>query len=87
MSKVIKHEELSDTLAITECNDGWWLYDKTRGFNLAMRAKSKDAAFLEALEYYQYKLMAVEESYKELSHKVNCFVHQLGFDEEDVCLE
>lgn len=85
MSKVIKHEKLSDTLAITECNDGWWLHDKTRGFNLSMRAKSKDAAFLEALEYYQKKLMKVEKAYEDLSHKVNCFISQFGFDTEDKC--
>jgi hypothetical protein len=53
MAKTISHEILSETVAITECTDGLWLYDKTRGMNLAMRAKSRDAAFLEAITYYQ----------------------------------
>ena len=56
MSKVISNTKLSNTLDLSECKDGWWLWDQTRGMNLAMRAKSRDAAFVEALSYYQERL-------------------------------
>ena len=52
MSKVINHKELSPTLSMSECTDGFWLYDDTRGMNLAMREKTEEAAYIEALEYY-----------------------------------
>ena len=76
MAKTISHEILSETVAITECTDGWWLFDKTRGMNLAMRAKSRDAAFMEAITYYQRRLLEVETSYRTLQRKVDCFVGQ-----------
>ena len=52
--------KLTDTISLTECRDGFWLYDKTRGMNLAMRAKTERAAFLEALSYYQRRTKTVE---------------------------
>ena len=81
MSKVISHKELSPTLSMSECTDGFWLYDDTRGMNLAMRVKSEHAAYLEALEYYQERLKEVEEDYKSLKAKVDHFVGQ--FIEDD----
>ncbi|WPK37415.1 hypothetical protein [Escherichia phage AV123] len=41
MSKVINHKELNPTLSMSECTDGFWLYDDTRGMNLAMREKNR----------------------------------------------
>lgn len=82
MAKVLNHKVLSDSLTISECKDGWWLYDETRGMNLAMRAKSSEAAFLEALEYYQERLQKIENEYKSLKAKVDHFVGQFG-DEDD----
>lgn len=81
MAKTIKHEELTKTLALTECTDGFWLYDTTRKMNLAMRAKSEREAFLEALAYYQERLMELETNYREISSKVHVFVSQ--FEEEE----
>lgn len=34
MAKCVNHEKLTATIEISECNDGWWLWDKTRGMNL-----------------------------------------------------
>jgi hypothetical protein len=68
--------KLSDTLILSECHDGWWLYDKTGGMNLSMRAKTSTDAFVEALTYYQKRLMVVEHEYTELNSKVNAFVDQ-----------
>ena len=74
MSKTIKHEKLTDTLELTECDDGFWLYDKTRGMNLSMRAKSEREAFIEVVEYYQEMLTAHENSLNSLRSKVEGFV-------------
>lgn len=82
MAKTISHEKLSDSVAITECSDGWWLYDETRGINLAMRAKSRDAAFMAAITYYQRRLIEVETRYRTLQSKVDCFVGQFVEDYE-----
>lgn len=77
--------ELSSTLSLCEFksggNQGFWLYDKTRGMNLAMRAKTETEAFVKALHYYQRRLIEVEQSYKGLSSKVDAFVAQ--FVEEE----
>ena len=82
MAKTISHEVLSESVAITECKDGWWLYDKTRGMNLSMQAESRDAAFLAAITYYQRRLIEVETSYRTLQRKVACFVGQFVDDYE-----
>lgn len=81
--KVISHTKLSDTLQITEAADGFWLYDYTRGMNLSMRAKTRDAAFTEALTYYQKRLADVEKQLADLSAKVNAFVGQFVEEERD----
>lgn len=65
-----------NTFTISEHKDGWWLYDYTRGMNLAMRATSKDEAFTEAIQYYQKRLTKIESEYKILSEKVDQFVSQ-----------
>lgn len=83
MSKCISSIDLTETLKLAECNDGWWLYDSTRGHNLAMRAKSKDMAFVEALGYYQKQLKEVESAYRSLSEKVNTFCYSIVGEEED----
>lgn len=35
-----KHTTLTKTLTLSECSDGFWLYDETRGMNLSMRART-----------------------------------------------
>lgn len=74
MSKVLNQVKLNATLTLSECTDGFWLYDTTRGRNLAMRVKNKDDAFIEALEYYQKRLKEHENALKALQTKVECFV-------------
>lgn len=83
MATTIKHTVLSSKLALTESTDGFWLYDETRGMNLSMRAKTAEAAFVEALTYYQERLTRVETEHKELRSKVDAFVSQ--FTEDDDC--
>jgi hypothetical protein len=63
--------------------DGFWLYDKTRGMNLSMRAKTKDDAFFGALKYYQRRLQEVEAAHKDLAAKVAAFVDQFTDEESE----
>ena len=83
MSKVINYTVLSKSLSISECTNGFWLYDETRGMNLAMQEKTADAAYLKALEYYQERLTEVEEDYKSLKAKVDHFVGQFVDDDDE----
>ena len=76
MAKCINHEELTPTIKISECKDGWWLWDKTRGMNLGMREKTRDDAFIRALGYYQQRLTEVETEHKILQNKVDSFLSQ-----------
>ena len=48
--------------------------------NLSMYAKTKEDAFIEALEYYQKRLAVVEREYAALSKKVETFVDQFRED-------
>lgn len=82
MSKIISHDILSDTLTLSECSDGFWLYDKTRGMNLSMRAKTQTDAFVEAIKYYQERLKSVEASYFSLNKKVEEFVESVAGKED-----
>ena len=83
MSKSNNHVQLTETLGLTERPDGFWLYDKTRGMNLSMRAKTPQDAFVEALSYYQRRLAEVEAKHRELKTKVNAFVEQFIEPQED----
>lgn len=60
---------------------GYWLYDERLGMNLAMRAKTEQAAFLEALTYYSDRLHDMDKAYWCLKGRVDSFVSQ--FTEED----
>lgn len=83
MSKPISYTALSDTLTVSELKTGWWLWDATRGMNLAMGAKTRDAAFVQALTYYQNRLRTVEREHASLKSKVDAFVEQFVENEED----
>jgi len=78
MAKYISSTKLSDTLTISKCNDGFWLYDKTRGMNLSMRAETETSALVEALGYYQGRLTEVERVYNKLQSRVDAFVDQFA---------
>lgn len=74
MGKVIKLVVKTENMQLHECVDGFWLYDETRGMNLAMKAKSEQDAFLDTLEYYQERLTLIESQYNDLKAKVDAFV-------------
>ena len=83
MRPAISSVKLSDALTISLCHDGYWLYDKTRGMNLSMRAKTSDDAFVEALTYYQKRLADVEKAHNCLQSRVDSFVNQFVEDNEE----
>lgn len=51
--------------------------------NLSTRAKTAEAALLEALEYYQGHLLKAEKTLTDITAKVDAFVEQFKDDEED----
>lgn len=82
MSKPIFTAELSPTLSLSEYHQtsghaGFWLYDKTRGMNLAMGAPSREAALLQALSYYQKALARKITELVELDTHVQKFLDDL----------
>lgn len=81
--RVISHTKLSPTLTITECPDGFWLWDETRGMNLSMKAKSSTEAFVEALTYYQHRLVEVETELRLLKKNVETFIATVTPEEHD----
>lgn len=81
--KPISTINLTDTLSISECRDGFWIYDKTRGCNLAMRAKTERDAFVEVISYYQKRTKEVEAEFKILNDAVQNFVSIVSPEEED----
>lgn len=83
MSKVISEKDLSATLSLSECSDGFWLWDETRQMNLAMKSKSPESALVEAITYYQRRLKEVESDYKSLKAKVESFIGEVASDEDD----
>lgn len=85
MGKLINSTKLTETLELSECNDGFWLYDKTRRMNLSIRAKTPQDAFVECITYYQKRLAEVESKHNDLSTKVEAFVSQFveAKDDED----
>ena len=83
MRPAIKNTKLTDTLTLSECHNGFWLYDNTRGMNLSMRAKTPTDAFVEALTYYQRRLSDVETAHRELRGLVDAFVSNFTDDEEE----
>ena len=72
-----KHIRLTDTLTLSDCKDGFWLYDKTRGMNLAMRSKTERDAFVEALTYYQRRLGEKDQYIITLTNNINTFLSKL----------
>lgn len=68
---------------MSECTDGFWLYDDTRGMNLAVREKTEEAAYIKALGYYQERLKEVENNYNNLKAKVDHFISQVADDDDD----
>lgn len=81
MGKPIRNIFKTNTLTLTECTDGYYLWDKIAGFNISIHAKSEQQAFIEGLEYYQRSHFNLKKEYRELDNKVQSFLSQ--FEKED----
>lgn len=79
--KVIRKVFKIDTLSLHECTDGYYLYDYVVGMNISMRSKTEQDAYIEALLYYQRRLVEVKTDYKTLNDKVETFLSQFGDDD------
>lgn len=74
--------KLDDTLELNQHRDGFWLWDETRGMNLAMRAETAEQAYFEAIKYYQERLLEVEAELRTLKQAVNQFVDAVRPEED-----
>jgi len=81
MGKALRNVFKTETLVLTECSDGYYLWDKVAGFNIAIHAKSEQQALIDGLEYYQKYHSKLQKEYNELNNKVESFISQ--FDDED----
>jgi hypothetical protein len=77
MGKLIATFKTTPTLNLSEQTDGYWLWDTTRNMNLSMRAKTPEAAFIEALMYYQTRCLVVEKQLKQITERVDNFVESI----------
>ena len=74
MAKAIRNVFNLKNLSLTECNDGYYLYDSVVGMNISMRAKTEQDACIEALLWYQERLANAKLEYKILNDKVETFL-------------
>jgi hypothetical protein len=81
MGKPIRNVFKTETFTLTECTDGYFLWDQVRKINIAMYAKTEQSALIEGLLYYQRRCAEISKDYKELDAKVQLFFSQ--FNEED----
>lgn len=83
--------DLNPHLTISECHpdsecrtNNWWLYDTRAGINIGMREKSRDEAFVEAIEYWAKRALAAEQSHSQIKSIVDTFVgHFVEAEDED----
>lgn len=82
------HLILSECHPDSECRtNNWWLYDKRahgHGLNIGMRAKTRDEAFVEAIEFWAKRAIEAEQAYLQIKGQVDTFVSQfVGPEGED----
>jgi hypothetical protein len=83
MAKFIKKIFKTDTLSLSECNDGFYLYDYVIQMNISMRAKTEQDAFIEALMYYQKSLQETKKNLKDIEDKVYNFIGKFDNENEE----
>lgn len=79
----IQNTKLNNFLTLSECHPdsechqvNWWIYDERAGINIAMRAKTPEAAFVEAIEFWAKKAEKYEIAFNSLKSQVDTFVNQ-----------
>jgi len=81
MGRAIRNVFKTDTLTLTECTDGYYLWDNVASFNIAIHAKSEQQALIDGLNYYQNYHSKLKKEHKDLNDKVQNFLSQ--FERED----
>ena len=75
---------LSERHPDSECRaPNWWIYDKRAGMSLAIRAPTRDAAFVSVIEYWAKRSAKLESELVDLKKKVGAFVAQVVPPDED----
>ena len=81
--------KLNDHLSISECHpdsecrtNNWWIYDKRAERNIGRHAKTRDAAFIEAIEYWSKRAIISETCYSDIKSSVDLFVARFSDPEE-----
>ena len=77
MGKAIRNIFKNEMFSLTECTDGYYLWDNVLKMNIGMYCKTEQEAFIKRLDYYQRRLSEVKQDYKDLSSKVQTFVDQV----------
>jgi hypothetical protein len=91
MSRPAIHStHLNENLTISECHpdsecrtNNWWLYDKRVGWNIGMREKTRDEAFVEAIEYWAKRAITAERKYSDIKTQVDNFVSHFVTSEDE----
>lgn len=82
MSKEKEHTKLTDTLTLSKIDGRYWLWDETRGMNLAMGVSTQTEAFTEALTYYQNRTTKLTKELTKLKNNVDTFLDSVCIDYE-----
>jgi len=80
MGKLIEQIPTIPTLGLRQEADGFWLWDETRGMNLAVKKRTERDAFVRALQYYQVRTKQVEAELAALRNVVENFTRQVPAD-------
>lgn len=78
-----KEINLSECHPDSECRTvNWWLYDTRAGMNIGMREKTRDEAFVKAINYWAKRSNKYEKAYADLKTRVDNFVNQFKEPED-----
>lgn len=80
-TRIFKNDNM--ILSKRKDKEEFWLYDNTRGMNLAMKSETERDAFVSALGYYQNRLIELEKEFNSLKTKVKNFVDNFVEEEQD----
>ena len=91
--KPINSVQLNQHLTLSECHpdsecrvNNWWIYDDRAyrtGMNIGMRAKTRDEAFVESIEFWAERARKTEDALASLQTQVKSFVEHLPRRDED----
>lgn len=82
--KLNQHLTISECHPDSECRtNNWWLYDYRAGMNIGMRTKTRDEAFVKAIEYWARRALEAEKAHAQIKGQVDAFVSQFVEEGDD----